>query len=273
MTCDEARDLFSDRLDDRLGAGPRARLEEHLGRCPACAREWERFSGAVALLRAQPAARAPAGFAERTLEAARRPAWPRRLLRGLFLPLHVKVPLEAAALVLVSVLVLLVARQPEVERLGEPPSPPAAVAPATEEQEAPATPAPPAAAEGRVAKERDLRDEAIGRQERAREALKSAAPREAAPSRSLGPFHLMGLLQPRDPPALDAQLARLVKDLDGILVRDADRVGPGSLVEVVLPREALPRLEAGLGALGDFRVQTRARELPDRVRVGLRIGE
>jgi hypothetical protein len=60
--------------------------------------------------------RAPAGFVDRVLEAARPVSWPRRLVRGLFLPWPVKLPMEAAAVVLVAVGVALVYRgTPELE--------------------------------------------------------------------------------------------------------------------------------------------------------------
>jgi hypothetical protein len=95
----------------------------------------------VALLRAVEPARAPAGFVDRVLGAARPVPWPRRLLRALFLPWTVKLPLEAAATVLVAVgVVYLYQATPEIERAArlERPAPstveaPRAVAPDSRE--------------------------------------------------------------------------------------------------------------------------------------------
>jgi anti-sigma factor RsiW len=111
MTCEEARELFSAEVDARLLPEQRAGLERHLATCPECSQERERFGRTIALLRSVEEARAPAGFASRVLEAVRREPWPRRVIRGLVRPVHVKLPLEAASIVLVSTLVFLLYRQ------------------------------------------------------------------------------------------------------------------------------------------------------------------
>lgn len=170
--------------------------------------------------------------------------------------------MEAAALVLVSVLAVFLYRQtPEVRRAVEAPASPAVTAPAPE------PPAKAGQASGRLEyfrteKDRPSKEEALA---------PAAEPKLAV--RAQGPFHLVGLLRPRNRDTLDSQLGDLVKQAGGILVRDADRVGPGSIVEVVLPREAYPRLEAGLRQLGDFTVETRARTFPHQLRIGLRIAD
>lgn len=180
--------------------------------------------------------------------------------------------MEAAALVLVSMLAVFLYRQtPEVRRAVEAPASPAVTAPAPE------PPAKAGQASGRLEyfrteKDRPSKEEAL---DAAREA-RTYAPPAAEPKlavRAQGPFHLVGLLRPRNRDTLDSQLGDLVKQAGGILVRDADRVGPGSIVEVVLPREAYPRLEAGLRELGDFTVETRARTFPHQLRIGLRIAD
>lgn len=116
VTCQEIRELFSARADDALGADERARLDAHLTTCAECAREWQGFERTVGLLRAVAPARAPAGFVERVLTARPRP-WYRRLARGLFVPWPIKLPLEAAAIVLVAGLAALVfQRSPELQQ-------------------------------------------------------------------------------------------------------------------------------------------------------------
>ena len=85
--------------------------------------------------------RAPLGFVDRVLEAARPLPWHRRLGRRLFQPLRVKLPLEAAAVMLVALgAVYVFQNTPELQQAArqEPPvSAPVPVSP-------PATPAPPA---------------------------------------------------------------------------------------------------------------------------------
>lgn len=305
MNCHEARGLFSAKVDDLATREQRSALDGHLQRCADCAREWERFRQTVGLLHSVTEARAPAGFARRVVAAPPPERWHRRLLRGIFLPLHVKLPLEAAALVLVSTLVIVLYRQtPEFQRAVEaPPSPGVTAAaprspPEVAQSEASRRPGesgsasqamplagPPQGALQDV-KEKDRLEkkpeaapaepESVGgRMDASREARKSAAPaaeRKLA-ARAQGPFHLLGLLRPTNREGLDSQLGDLVKQIGGILVRDAERVGPGSIVEVVVPRDAYPRLLAGLRQIGDFTVETRARTLPDQMRIGIRIAE
>ena len=110
MTCHDAREQLSALIDDALGAAERGAVEEHLATCAECRRELERLRDTVALLRAVEPARAPAGFLDRVLEAARPKPWPRRLFRALLLPWPVKLPIEAAAIVLVAVGVVYVFR-------------------------------------------------------------------------------------------------------------------------------------------------------------------
>ncbi|MGH7324781.1 MAG: zf-HC2 domain-containing protein [Candidatus Rokuibacteriota bacterium] len=131
MTCDEARALFSDLADERLGAGEREACRTHLATCAECRREWEGFERTLALLHALPRHRAPAGFANRVLAAARPEAWPKRLARRLFVPLHVKLPLEAAAVALVGVGAALMTRTPEMQWAMREATPPAYQAPAS----------------------------------------------------------------------------------------------------------------------------------------------
>jgi len=117
MTCHDARELFSVLVDEVLGADERGALDVHLASCADCRRELQRFRDAVGLLRTVEPARAPAGFVDRVLEAAQPTPWPRRWLRALFLPWPLKLPIEAAAIVLVTVGVVYVFRAtPELQR-------------------------------------------------------------------------------------------------------------------------------------------------------------
>lgn len=311
MTCQEARELFSAKADDLLTAEQGAALNGHFATCPDCPREWERFERTVNLLRSVGEARAPAGFARRVIEAAGREPLPRRLIRGIFVPIRVKLPLEAAALVLVSTLVILLYRQtPETQRAVEGPRAPAVTAPAppppakSAEVKAPqrvvkaAEPegTPPASAPSPTPAEAERfgslgafqekdrpgkKEEAAqaeppavgGRTDVLSEAGKSLAPSsvEKLAARAQGPFQLIARLRPKSLDSLQSQLNDLVKQVGGILVRDAEPMAVGSLVEVVVPRDAYPRLEIGLRQIGDFSVETRAPNFPDQVRIALRI--
>ena len=139
MTCEDARSLFSARADQALAPDEAAHLAAHLEECPECRAEWARFERTVSLVRAVEPARAPAGFVDRMLERARPVPWYRRLAGGLFLPVRIKLPIEAAAIVLVAGLaVLIFERSPEMKRAAHPEPAPPSVA-----SDAPAVPAPP----------------------------------------------------------------------------------------------------------------------------------
>lgn len=122
MSCSEIRELFSARADEALTAAERAALDAHLATCAECAREWRRFEQTVSLVRGIDAAHAPAALVDRVLAARPRP-WYRRLARGLLLPWRVKLPLEAAAIVLVaSLAVLLLRGAPEWQQAARAPA-------------------------------------------------------------------------------------------------------------------------------------------------------
>jgi hypothetical protein len=157
MTCHDARELFSALVDEALSARERGDLDAHLAGCAECRRELERFQSTVSLLHRVEPARAPAGFVDRVLAGARPAPWYRRLLRAVFLPWPVKLPLEAAALVLVGVTVALLFRgTPELQQaarvetrppaVGEAPPLPASESKGAAPEPKPAVPAPQPAA-------------------------------------------------------------------------------------------------------------------------------
>jgi hypothetical protein len=159
MTCAEARDRLSALLDDLLDGDERALIEAHLAGCAECRRELAGLRQTVALVQAIEPVRAPAGFVDRVLAAARPAPWHRRIARWLFQPLRWKLPLEALAVALVGVTALYVYRQsPELQDAARveapvasrpvapappPPAPPPApaTAPAAEPSSAPPAPA------------------------------------------------------------------------------------------------------------------------------------
>jgi hypothetical protein len=142
MTCHDARELYSALVDDALDAGERSAVEAHVAGCAECRRELERFRRTVALMQGAGPVRAPAGFVDRVLEAAAPTPWYRRLARVLFSPLGVKLPLEAAAMLLVAgTAVYVFQHSPELQQAARHEAPPA---PPSEARRAPFSEAPPA---------------------------------------------------------------------------------------------------------------------------------
>jgi hypothetical protein len=114
MNCHETRERLSDLLDQALAAPERALVAAHLDGCPECRRELDRLRATVSLLSRVERPRAPVGFVDRVTAAARPAPWYRSLGRRLFLPLSIKLPAQAAAMLVIAVLgVYLLQRTPE----------------------------------------------------------------------------------------------------------------------------------------------------------------
>ena len=123
MNCQDAREWFSDRVDERLDPEVRAQLDAHLAGCADCRRELERFEETVSLLRAVESPRAPVGFVDRVLDTARPLPWYRRLGERLARLRPLRLPVEAAAVVLVATLAVYVFQEtPELRQAARPES-------------------------------------------------------------------------------------------------------------------------------------------------------
>jgi hypothetical protein len=121
MNCPDARERLSDFLDEALGPAELAEIRSHLSGCPDCGREVEQLRATLSLLSRVERPRAPAGFVDRVMAATHPVPWYRRLGRWLFLPLGLKLPAEAAAMVMIAVLgVFLLQRTPEMKDAARP---------------------------------------------------------------------------------------------------------------------------------------------------------
>jgi len=115
--CDTAREAFSDLYDGLLPQPERDALREHLQACPACQAEWVAFQHAVQAVRDLGSAEPSPGFAARVHQQLEAPSWWGRAGRWLFQPARTKVPLHAAALLVLGLAGLLVYEQsPELRR-------------------------------------------------------------------------------------------------------------------------------------------------------------
>jgi anti-sigma factor RsiW len=121
MNCHETRERLSDLLDEALTLPERALVGAHLNGCPDCRRELDRLRATVSLLSRVERPRAPVGFVDRVMAAARPVPWYQRLGRRLFLPLNIKLPAQAAAMLVIAVLgVYLLQRTPELRDAARP---------------------------------------------------------------------------------------------------------------------------------------------------------
>jgi hypothetical protein len=273
VTCHDARERFSGLLDEALTREERADVYAHLATCADCRRELEAVERTVALVRGATPVRAPAGFVERVVEAARPRPWYRRAARAALLPWPIKLPLSAAALLLVGGLAVLIVRgtrEPERAARTVPaaPSSPApetlsdrrAVGKSPERERAQAkSEAPPAPAAPPVADER--RDTAIaGRAEAPRATLSEAA----------GP-DVIARLPTAEPDTTERGLAALAARLAG--AQTGRRVAGGVLVvELAIPRDRYGDFRREAARLGDYHAESEPPALPDTVRIAVRLG-
>jgi hypothetical protein len=111
MKCEEFQSHFSDVLDNRPEAASAEGLDEHLDACSDCREELAGLLECRRLVASLPAIEPPSGFVSRVMahvhDSARRPThWER-----LFLPLRLKIPLHAAAVMLIAVMSVYVFQQ------------------------------------------------------------------------------------------------------------------------------------------------------------------
>ena len=117
MTCDEAREAFSDLYDGTLSGPPLTALSHHLDGCRACRVEWVAFRKAMQALGDLRDEEPSPGFAARVVERIEGPAWWRRAIEAIVFPLRLKLPLHAAALVLLAVAGIWISqRSPELRQ-------------------------------------------------------------------------------------------------------------------------------------------------------------
>ncbi len=101
---DDIKKLLSAAAGDDLGAEERLSLERHLKECPECNAEYRELKAILAAVKATPEQEPPPWLASRIMATIKDEASPRRSwFARLFLPLQLKLPLEALALVMICV--------------------------------------------------------------------------------------------------------------------------------------------------------------------------
>lgn len=106
MDCEEIREHLSAYVDDLLDAGGKARVEEHLLSCKACQQELAKLKALVRELGSLESVEPPKDFLDQLNERIEARSWFPKILRTLFKPMRVKIPLEFAGAVAVAILVL-----------------------------------------------------------------------------------------------------------------------------------------------------------------------
>src|ERR671918_1220834 len=103
MNCEQIEKQLAEFLDGTLDMERAKEIENHLAACSRCHAESESLADGKRLVSALPVVEPPADFTARVMaqvhDGVRRPSiWQR-----LFLPLQIKIPLQATTVVLISI--------------------------------------------------------------------------------------------------------------------------------------------------------------------------
>jgi len=127
MDCRDIRRKLSDSSGGPVSPADRALIDEHLRNCGDCTEYVAEIEKTIRILRDLEEVEPPAGLTGKVMEKIRLGAQPRKdWIEKLFFPLHIKLPLEAFATVLIALAVAYVFRsiQPELQLAKAPPETP-----------------------------------------------------------------------------------------------------------------------------------------------------
>ncbi|MBI5527516.1 MAG: DUF2275 domain-containing protein [Deltaproteobacteria bacterium] len=111
MNCEHAKGLLPALLDTALPADETREIETHVAACEHCTRELAALRKAAHLVKELPEIEPPPFFAKKIMAEVRAASVPKlSLLKRILFPLHIKLPLEALAAVLVAVIAIQIYR-------------------------------------------------------------------------------------------------------------------------------------------------------------------
>jgi hypothetical protein len=119
MDCAAVLEHLSEYIDGTLDAQTRTEVEKHIAACDHCKQELFSLRTVVQELGALDPIKPPADFLERIHERIDKRSGFKKILGKLFVPFHIKIPLELAAAATVTILVVLVLniQQPEIQKM------------------------------------------------------------------------------------------------------------------------------------------------------------
>jgi hypothetical protein len=122
MDCAAILDLLSEYIDGTLDVQTRTAIEKHIAICENCRQELASLRAIVDELGVLDPVKPPADFLEKIHERLETRSGFNKILRKLFLPFHIKIPLELAAAATVTILVVLVLniQKPEIQMMKMP---------------------------------------------------------------------------------------------------------------------------------------------------------
>jgi anti-sigma factor RsiW len=275
MKCEHVQEKLSEYLDGFLDRDTSSLIQSHLTSCSRCQAELQALAEAKRSVAGLPVIEPPPGFSQRVMSRVREEAERPNLFRRLFLPMHIKIPIHALALLLVGgVAVYLYYTYRPVQPVAVKSTPSASERMAKQEQNAPAGPPQektesfaPSPMEKKL-KENTM-DEAgratakTGKLEGAAGGIAAATP----PAKVAVDYKLSvtALGQFNDAKIMNSKLEELAKRMGGKYIRSVDKIGalerdaphPTETVWIVIPADQYDRLKNELAALGKIEEETR----------------
>ena len=123
MECSRSKELLSDYIDGILDARTKALLEEHLVVCESCREDLASLKALVQEIGSLKSLEAPRDFLEKVHERIEQRSKFGQIMRKLFFPVRIKVPLELATVTAMAILILAVlnVQQPKKQEIAHVP--------------------------------------------------------------------------------------------------------------------------------------------------------
>jgi anti-sigma factor RsiW len=102
MTCEQVHEKMTEYLEGSLDPETSGLVQTHLDSCPDCRAEFRALAETKRAVAGLPVIEPPPGFSQRVMSRVREEAERPNLFRRLFLPMRIKIPIHALALLLVG---------------------------------------------------------------------------------------------------------------------------------------------------------------------------
>jgi anti-sigma factor RsiW len=275
MKCEHVQEKLSEYLDGLLNRDTSGLIQSHLASCPSCQAEAQALAEAKRAVAGLPVIEPPSGFSQRVMGRVREEADRPSLFRRLFLPMRIKIPIHALALLLVGgIAVYLYQTHQRVQSVATKSIPSAPEQMASQEQNAPAAPQPERKESfAPLPMEKKLKENAMD--EAGRATAKTGKMEEAAggivaatpPAKVAADYKLIVTAQGQfnDAKLMNSKLEELAKQMGGKYIGPNETVGgrePDTdhrteTVWIVIPADRYDRFKAELAALGKINEETR----------------
>jgi hypothetical protein len=106
MECLRVKELLSDYLDGNLDTQSVAQLEMHLSGCPGCRQQLDALRALVSELNQLEPVKPPHDFLDQIYERLEPRSWLDTIVKKLFFPLRIKIPLELATAAVMAVIIV-----------------------------------------------------------------------------------------------------------------------------------------------------------------------